>query len=79
MYIDKSRLSNLYTLTMDRNKFIGTIPESFGQLRNMIFLSFGDNAFTGTLPVSMVQLTRLGMCFRGLDNIAAATFYTIFV
>ena len=55
------RLSNLYALTMDRNQFRGTIPETFGNLQNIQYLSFGDNAFTGSLPDSFAQLTNLGM------------------
>ena len=54
------RMTNLYALTMEKNRFTGHLPNEMGLLSNVMYLSFGDNLFSGTIPLSFQNLTHLG-------------------
>ncbi|KAF0936039.1 hypothetical protein E2562_038346 [Oryza meyeriana var. granulata] len=72
--INFSSLSNLKTIDLLMNNFIGTIPESvippeIGQLKLLDTLFFSFNSFSGEIPQAICNLTNLVMLDLSNNNL----------
>lgn len=64
-------------LYLDRNRLIGTIPESIGNLTGMLSLYLNNNGLTGPIPASLSNLpslTTLDLSFNQLTGSIPAGF-----
>ncbi|XP_018848917.2 receptor protein-tyrosine kinase CEPR2-like [Juglans regia] len=52
-------LTELTTLSLNRNKFRRTIPESISNLKKLTRLSLADNCLTGTIPTEITLFKNL--------------------
>jgi hypothetical protein len=54
------------SLNFNDNKFTGTIPSGFGNLRSMHYLSLQSNQLTGNIPGEIGLMTNLRKCLFAL-------------
>ncbi|KAL2545897.1 receptor like protein 56 [Forsythia ovata] len=54
-------LPNQVTLDLRENQFIGSIPQSIGNLSSLSIILLGRNHFEGTIPDQLCQMQRLSM------------------
>lgn len=62
-------LPSLRVLRLDRNKFNGSIPKSFKNLKNISELSISSNQLTGPVPFGKEVAWKLGNKLRLHDNL----------
>ncbi|TKW37962.1 hypothetical protein SEVIR_1G083600v4 [Setaria viridis] len=54
-----SKLKNLVTLNLERNRFSGDIPDSIGELKRLEQIHLGNNNMSGELPSTLTNCTNL--------------------
>ncbi|KAF0936044.1 hypothetical protein E2562_038351 [Oryza meyeriana var. granulata] len=67
--INFSSLSNLKTIDLLMNNFIGVIPPEIGQLKVLDTLNLSFNSFSGEIPQAICNLTNLDMLDLSNNNL----------
>jgi hypothetical protein len=62
--------SNLVTLALSNNGFVGTISEDYGALNKLENFVLDNNDFSGTLPESLGSLTKIDWLWIDHNNLS---------
>lgn len=62
----------VWSLSLESNNLVGTLPEEIGNLNQLTYLLLNDNELTGSIPASIGNMTALEQLYLGSNQLTGS-------